>query len=172
MQPSSTLSLSCKEWKVLSQRLGNLLQAVRNSITLGLRHLKIDTVFFDPGASKSINFYYVLALQKGRYISISILSYINKIYIPLIKATTQPPPKKYMERLFFNKILPILQIIRSVETRCPSYQQSIIKHIMGFHVFHSSRPLKYKPVYVDSMAWIKGVFYPVGSETLVCLPCP
>lgn len=130
MQPSATSSLSCKEWKVLSQSLGNLLQLVRNSITLGLRHLKIDTVFFDPGASKRINFYYVLALQKGRDIRISSLSYINKIYIPLIKATTHPPPKKYMERLFFNKILPILQITRPVETRCPPYQQSIISFML------------------------------------------
>lgn len=114
----------------------------------------------------------VLALQKGRDIRISSLSYINKIYIPLIKATTHPPPKKYMERLFFNKILPILQITRPVETRCPPYQQSIRKHIMGFHALHSSRPLKYKSVHVNPIVWIKGVFYSVGSETLVCLPCP
>lgn len=75
---------------------------MRNSITLGLRHLKIDTVFFDPGASKRINFYYVLALQKGRDIRISSLSYINKIYIPLIKATTHPPPKKIHGKVIFQ----------------------------------------------------------------------
>lgn len=95
-------------------------------------------LLFDLGENKSINFYYVLAPLRGELINILSLSHINKIYILLIKAASllpSPPKKTHMERLLFNKILPILQITRSVETSCSPHKQSIIKHIVSHFTF-------------------------------------
>lgn len=95
-------------------------------------------LLLDLKEGKRINFYYALDLLRGGFISISSSSSINKIYILLIKATTFlspqfPPPKKNIEKLLFNKILPVLQITRSVETRYSPHKLSIIKHMMASH---------------------------------------